>query len=233
MLLRFANVARQRFASQALLMCAASAPPGQDLSEMFALYKEPPYTIAPLPVGEEPQPLNILKPRGEVHRDGDWHRSVHIWLVDDDQRVLLQKRSEFKDTHPGLFDVSCAGHITANDPVLETAVRELEEELGITMDPEDLNAAWVCTVPSIGIGETPKHGKFTCREFQEIYVVEGWDGDVESLKVGADEVAGVELIDAGELLAAWEDGDPRFVPRADHYRRVIGAQLGFYPFGGW
>jgi len=214
-------------------MLASSSPPlGQDLGELFALYAPPPYVVAPLPVDAPPRPLGALKPRGAVHRDGDWHRSIHLWLIDTEGRMLLQKRSEYKDTHPGLLDVSCAGHITGNDEVLETAVRELEEELGISMDAEDVDAAWLCTLPASATGET-KLGKFICNEFQEIYIVDEWEGDVNSLKLGTDEVSGIELVDATDVLKAWEEGDPRFVPRAAPYRRVIGSALGFFPKGGW
>lgn len=41
-------------------------------------------------------------------------------------------RSEFKDTNPGRWDVSSAGHITHGDGSLDTAKKELEEELGET-----------------------------------------------------------------------------------------------------
>jgi hypothetical protein len=27
------------------------------------------------------QPLNIVKPRSEVHTEGDWHRTIHIWIL--------------------------------------------------------------------------------------------------------------------------------------------------------
>ena len=56
-----------------------------------------------------------------MHRDGDWHRSVHVWVVDTAEagrgaaRVLLQRRSEHKDTYPGHWDVSVAGHVEAGD----------------------------------------------------------------------------------------------------------------------
>ena len=120
--------------SRALIVAAASSPPlGQDLSELFALYAPPKTACTPLAANEAPQRLNVMKARGEVHRDGDWHRSVHIWLVDTEGRLVLQRRSKFKDTHPGLLDVSCAGHITGADGVLETSVRELEEELGLSV----------------------------------------------------------------------------------------------------
>jgi isopentenyldiphosphate isomerase len=237
MLASMSSWSRRRLASRAVLFAAASSSPspplGQDLSELFALYKPPAVVDAPLQKEKSPELLGMLKPRGEVHRDGDWHRSIHCWLLDDEGRLVLQRRSEHKDTHPNLLDVSCAGHITGNDPVLETAVRELEEELGILLPAEELEASWLCTLPSSMSGET-KHGKFVCNEYQEIFLVEGFDSSgVDSLALGTDEVAGVELVDAGQVIAAWEDGDAAYVPRGAAYRRVLGAALGFFPSGGW
>ena len=100
---------------------------GQDLGELFELYEPPRREDEPLPSGTAPRPLGVRKPRGDVHRDGDWHRSVHIWIADGDGRLLCQLRGLDKDTHPGRWDVSCAGHITAGDGSLDTAARELEE----------------------------------------------------------------------------------------------------------
>lgn len=44
--------------------------------------------------------VGYSKPRSKVHRDGDWHRSTHIWVVTNDARVLVQKRAVGKDTFP-------------------------------------------------------------------------------------------------------------------------------------
>ena len=45
--------------------------------------------------------------------------------------LLLQKRSENKDAFPGCYDISSAGHLPAGQDYLSSALRELEEELGI------------------------------------------------------------------------------------------------------
>ena len=45
--------------------------------------------------------------------------------------LLLQNEAKKKDSFPGCYDISSAGHISAGDEPLETALRELEEELGI------------------------------------------------------------------------------------------------------
>jgi 8-oxo-dGTP pyrophosphatase MutT (NUDIX family) len=54
---------------------------------------------------------------------------VHIWLYDSQGNLVLQKRSESKDTFPGRWDVSVGGHVTSGDTVMETALKEVEEEL--------------------------------------------------------------------------------------------------------
>jgi isopentenyldiphosphate isomerase len=42
---------------------------------------------------------------------GDWHRAVHVWLYAmNTKRLLIQKRTAFKDSWPGLWDISSAGH---------------------------------------------------------------------------------------------------------------------------
>lgn len=50
---------------------------GQDSGEMFDVFL-PPSSLCVLT--EPPQPAGFTKARGLVHADGDWHRSVHIWL---------------------------------------------------------------------------------------------------------------------------------------------------------
>ncbi|TYH52049.1 hypothetical protein ES332_D09G001100v1 [Gossypium tomentosum] len=39
------------------------------------------------------------KPRGDVHRDGDYHKAVHVWIfTESTQELLLQKRADCKDS---------------------------------------------------------------------------------------------------------------------------------------
>lgn len=68
--------------------------------------------------------------RGEVHRQCLMHRSVHVLVFDDNDSILLQKRSMLKDECQGMWDSSCAGHVEAGQTYEDTAPRELEEELG-------------------------------------------------------------------------------------------------------
>ena len=84
----------------------------------------------------------IVRERGVAHREGSLHATSHIWVVRKNDRsgydVLLQKRSAVKDSNAGCYDISSAGHVAAGDDYLNSAVREMQEELGIQADPEEL-----------------------------------------------------------------------------------------------
>lgn len=90
---------------------------------------------------EEGRKTGRIKERSLVHEDGDPHGTVHIWAVRHTESgfdVLLQKRSKEKDSFPGCYDISSAGHVEAGDGYMETAIRELSEELGIEASEEEL-----------------------------------------------------------------------------------------------
>ncbi len=85
-------------------------------------------------------PLGVSKPRRLVHRDGDWHRSVHIWVWGMHAGVphlVFQRRARTKDTWPGVLDVAVTGHARAGED-LEATLREAEEEIGLVVAPADV-----------------------------------------------------------------------------------------------
>lgn len=94
-------------------------------------------------VDEIGNPTGEVKERTAVHRDGTLHRTAHVWIGRRQPetgkiQVLLQKRSACKDSYPGCYDISSAGHIPAGVDYLPSALRELKEELGIQAAAEDL-----------------------------------------------------------------------------------------------
>ena len=90
---------------------------------------------------ENGRPTGAVVERDQAHREGILHRTVHIWIARREAgqwQVLLQKRSRNKDSNPGMFDTSSAGHIDAGEEPLPSALRELEEELGLSVRAEEL-----------------------------------------------------------------------------------------------
>ena len=78
--------------------------------------------------------------RGDVHEKGLRHRAAHILIYNQQGELFLQKRSENKDTFPGYWDSSAAGHVDAGESYDECITREVTEELGIVLEkiPEKL-----------------------------------------------------------------------------------------------
>lgn len=95
-------------------------------------------------VDMEGNPTGEVVERSIAHEKGIRHRTAHIWIVrpdeqdEDNYEALLQKRAKNKDSFPGRFDTSSAGHIQAGDEPLQSALRELKEELGIEATEKDL-----------------------------------------------------------------------------------------------
>lgn len=74
--------------------------------------------------------------RREVHARRLRHRAVHALVFDATGRVFLQKRSMLKDTSPGCWDSSCSGHLDSGESYEAAVVRELGEEIGLAVTPE-------------------------------------------------------------------------------------------------
>lgn len=82
--------------------------------------------------------------RGEAHSNPALlHRSVQTLVFDSAGRVLLQLRSARKDLYPNYFCASASGHVTSGATYEETARRELEEELGVSVPVTFLGTAVV------------------------------------------------------------------------------------------
>ncbi len=92
-------------------------------------------------VDENGEPTGKTVERKKAHAEGIRHRTSHVWLARKRNcrvEILMQKRAENKDSYPGCYDISSAGHIPAGDGFEESAVRELQEELGVKADESEL-----------------------------------------------------------------------------------------------
>lgn len=134
-----------------------------------------------------------IKPKPDVHRDGDWHRAAHVWIITPDDRVLLQKRSLAKENHPGLWDVSSAGHVSAGETAIDAALRETEEELGIRIDAADLEPLGITRESHV-----INRGTYIDNEVHELFLVRR-DVDLATLRLQPGEVDDARLVAFDEM----------------------------------
>ena len=73
-----------------------------------------------------------------IHQKGLYHHTAHIWLYTEKGEILLSQRSASKSICPLMWDVSVAGHVDSGESILDGAIRECKEEIGLTLREADL-----------------------------------------------------------------------------------------------
>ena len=160
-------------------------------------------------VDEQGQPTGKIISRTLAHTEGIRHRTVHIWIVrreNEHLQVLMQKRAMNKDSFPGKYDTSSAGHIQAGDEPLASGLRELAEELGIHAKPEDLAFAGCIH----GNFAEEFHGKiFRDEEIAFVYVYD-LPVDISKLVLQKEEVEAVEWFDLEDTYEECQKSRDKF-----------------------
>lgn len=176
-------------------------------------------------VDENGHPTGEIVERTEAHRLGIRHRTAHIWVVREREgvtEVLLQKRAANKDSFPGRFDTSSSGHIQAGDEPLESALRELEEELGIAAKAEQLTFAGTFRIHY----EKEFYGKlFRDNEISFVYCYRE-PVDDEALHLQEEEVEAVEWFPLALVCRECAAHNPKFCVPVDGLRTIC-LFLGF------
>jgi isopentenyldiphosphate isomerase len=137
--------------------------------------------------------------RKEVHRRGLWHHTVHCWLVRPDERtarVLFQQRAPGKDTNPGCFDITAAGHLEAGESPRDV-LRELEEELGVQVSFDQLVPFGIVREHASGsVNGVP----FVDAEISHVFGLVS-PLSLQQFQLQESEVSGLYEADADELIA--------------------------------
>lgn len=81
-------------------------------------------------VDEQDRPLGGL-PRAELRQRGLVGRGTFILLFNSAGLLCVHRRTLSKALYPGYWDVAAGGMVLAGETYLESATRELEEELGV------------------------------------------------------------------------------------------------------
>ena len=103
-----------------------------------------------------------LKPelRNLAHKDGLWHRTSGVWIINKEEQILCQKRSLQKDIKPGMWEAFFGGHLAPNEEYSHNAAAEVSEELGVEVKESSV-------IPY----KIFKSDKLTHKEFQQVFAL--------------------------------------------------------------
>ena len=176
------------------------------------------------------RPTGRVKTRAEIHRDGDWHRAIHVWVAGMDDRgapfLTFQRRSPHKDTWPGRYDATVGGHYRAGETLAET-VREVEEEIGIIPDLSDLRPL------GVRVCANEAQPGIVDREIQDVFLLRD-DRPLETFRPNPAELAALVRFPLQTLMPflAGETGEidgESFSPRATQAKPITARSDDFIP----
>lgn len=121
---------------------------------------------------------------------GEYTMGVQAIIINSDKKILISQRSELKEKLPLKWECN-GGALMAGEDVVEGIVREIYEELGITLDKE--KAIYLKTA-------------FDGRRFKEIYLFET-DVEVADLKFKDGEAIAAKWVGIEEYMKMFNDGD--------------------------
>lgn len=133
-----------------------------------------------------------IKTRDVVHRLGYWHKAIHVWIVNSKNQILLQKRADWLRSNPGMWDVSVGGHLESEEDNYLSAVREIKEESGIEVRPNELHFLFKTKRQVIKNNNT-----YVNNEFDDVFLLQR-DLKVNELHTG-EEVSDWQWIDISDL----------------------------------
>lgn len=150
-------------------------------------------------VDERGVPTGEIIERSIAHEKGILHRTSHVWLFRQHNgtlEILLQKRSRNKDSFPGCYDISSAGHIPAGVDFATSALRELKEELGVEANMSDLQ---LCGQRRIQYQETFYDKLFIDNQVSNVYLI-FMDREAKDFKIQESELEEVIWMEFAECV---------------------------------
>lgn len=130
---------------------------------------------------------------------GRFHRSSHLFIEIMGARFIIQLKSS-ETENAGLWSSAVSGHVRASESYKEAIIREANEELGLVIDPDELDV-----VGTIHPCEE------TGYEFATLFTYL-MDDKTESIKPNPDEVDEVKILMLDDLIKHMDDHREQYSP---------------------
>ena len=127
-----------------------------------------------------------------AHKEGRLHKSIHLWIINDNDEVLLQYRCSDKDLYPDTWDVSVGGHVARGEDTRSAAIREAKEELGLDVLEDELK--FITTIK-----EDLVYKDINSREMIDVFLLRK-NINLDDIKLQKEEVDSVKFVSVPELF---------------------------------
>lgn len=163
------------------------------------------------------QPMGITKSKAEAHRDGDWHRTSGIFVLNTKDEILLSLRHPAKKYLPNLWAVCVGGHVEPGETYEQCAIREIEEEIGVKPQIDELHFLGVLAYELID-----EAASLVDREHAAVYVFRT-NRTLDQFVMQSDEVAGLQFIPLHTVLDEFRSDKYSFfyTPPQATYRQTL------------
>ena len=142
------------------------------------------------------QPIGRTMRRGEPRPEGCYNLSVSVWIRNAEGKYLISQRAANKSTYP-LWWETVGGGVLAGETTQQAAVREVLEEVGITVEPDKLRPVFSQTgVVWDGI---------YYREIMDVYLYD-MPGEYDAANARSEEVAQSVWLTRDEIRQYLESG---------------------------
>ena len=160
--------------------------------------------------------IGVKKERNQIHIDGDWHKVVQIFIINENG-IMLQQRSLKKKSDPGKWCASASGHISAGESSVDAAVKEFKEELGIELNKEEIKLIDTFKSPSIRFNNGKK---IINNHFVDLYIVSK-NIDINKVSIQIDEVETVDYFSINKFIEMVNNKDNRLTDTPILFEHLI------------
>lgn len=164
-------------------------------------------------LNEDGTPTGRALPISEIYENSYWHRSVHIWIINDKGELLVQKRNPEKKTFPNMWAISVAGHVRMHETSVDAAKRELSEEVNLFVNDENLELLF-----TLRRHQPYKNGEL--KVIDDVYLVHA-DIDIDKTKLQVEELTDIKYIYYEYLETILLQKDPTYVPYTEEHEKLF------------
>jgi isopentenyldiphosphate isomerase len=179
---------------------------------------------------ETGEPTGEHVSRKQLYADKLWCRTTNIFVLNSNGEVLCHRRSLDKENYPGAWSTHFGGHIVEGESFKMGALKEVQEEVGLKINPYQL-VPWRTSKKTFA--------RIWVRDFITLY-----DGPLEDLTIQPEEVLEIKWFSPKQILEeldvegeegasqVWLAGTHDFNADYQCMRAVITAMMDVGVFGG-